>query len=449
MAYFPPPNGTDMANGSFLEGVQKQNDDLIQAAREQAYLQDPTLNYVQRQLASGLLADKADWQKAYEAGDAQGMATAALNAQNRREQAERIGWNPAAYGSNVSLVDAAKALAQNDTRAINDIFYNLKDSGRGYTQDVADYLDQGYSIDSAKRLAGQNAQYNQQDNMNRLVDAYQMYGTDPRGAINQNGLRILGQMAQAGGASPSELANFYAQMQASPKDNWNFENSLITAQNANNFARDRQLLAGQIAQAAQERGFAHDFDLANYRANLDVNKAAAVARIQEATKQMGREQAYNFALKALTNAGYTPQEAAMMAATAVTGRPLGKTGGSGGNGRGNGGMKISEANTIINQWRKWNEDNPDTPEANPFNDAYEEAVATINGYTDRPADVDNYNNVYSWAQDVLEENYRRGYPLSEDDLHKVISSVGGYGEQVANELKKSGALNSDHYGKRG
>lgn len=441
-------DGATAMNIAVNDEVQKQRQNLLDAAREQAYLQDPTLKYVPRELAKGLIADKMDWQKAYEAGDPQGMAAAALNAQSRRERAQAIGWNPAAYGENVSLVEAAQNLANNDTRALNDIFYNLKNTGRTYTQDIADYLDQGYSIDSAKRLAGQNAEYNTQDNMNSLVDAFHMYGTDPRGAINANGLRILGQMAQAGGASPSELANFYAQMQASPKDSWNFENSLITAQNADRFARGRQVLAGQISQAQQERGFQHDADMANLRAELDVKKAAAVAQIQEQTKQMGREQAYNYALKVLVNAGYSPQEAAMMAATAVTGRAPGKTGGSGGNGsnNGNGGMKISDANTIINQWRNWNEDNPDaSPEANPFNDAYEEAKATMNGYTDRPADVNNYNNVNSWAQNILEENFRRGYPLSADDLHKVISSVGGYGEQVANELEKSGALKK--YGK--
>lgn len=330
MIYQPPEavDGTTAMNVAINDEVQKQNNDLIQAAREQAILQDPSLNYVARQFRQGLLADKMAWQRAYEAGDPQGMATAALNADSHRKQAAAAGVDVSGYGSNVSLIDAAQRFANTDTKALNDIFYNLKDTGRGYTQDVADYLDQGYSIDSAKRLAGQNAEYNTQDNMNRLVDAFHMYGKDPRGAINDNGLRILGQMAQAGGASPSELANFYAQMQASPKDSWNFENSLLTAQNAQNYALDRMDRSQQYTRENQDRAFAQQEKMARLNNDLGIQRMMAQAQIQIQSGVMSKEAGYNWIVQKLEEAGVDKQTARQYAATQLLG---GKGSGNGTN----------------------------------------------------------------------------------------------------------------------
>jgi hypothetical protein len=443
MAYFlqeEPQDSVTIMNNAVRNGAIQEQQNLIDRARQAAIEQDPTLSFVNRQIASGLLGAKTAWQDAFNKGDAQGMVNAQKAADSLRQQAASIGWDANGYGADVSLEQAAQNLANNDTRAINNIFYNLQDSGDLYTQGVADYLDKGYSIDSAKRLAGQNADRNTRGNINQLIDAYHMYGTDPRGAINQNGLRLLGMMAQQGGVSPSELVNFYAQMQASPKDNWNFENSLLTAQNAQNYALDRMDRSQQYTRENQERTFAQQEFMAKLNAKLGIDKMLAQVQIG----QMSREMAFNFGVNKLREVGVPEATAKQIMTAQIAGIKTdapSKGNSNSGSKSGEGGMKISDANTIINQYRKWAEEHPDAdPSANPFKDGYDEAVAAMNGYSDAPLDPDNADSVYSWATRICEENYRRGYPLNEAQLVEVISRAGGYGPQVAEDLKQKGML---------
>lgn len=85
--------------------------------------------------------------------------------------------------------------------------------------------------------------------------------------------------------------------------------------------------------------------------------------------------------------------------------------------------------------------------ANPYQDAGENATDDLNGRNN--VDIDNSDSVYSWATAVCEENARRGYPASEDELVQAISSIGGYGPQVAEQLKAEGRLGAgpDGYGR--
>lgn len=249
-----PQTGQQIMDGSFVDEVQKQQQNLLESARAEAIRQDPTLNFVQRQIVQGLLGAKQDWQNAYDAGDATGMANAELRGRSLREQGNAIGWDGAGYGDNVSLHEAAMNLANNDTRAVNNLLYNMKDSNDIYQQKVVEYLDKGYSIDSARRMAGQRSSENTASNLNQLRDAFRMYGMDARGAITPQGADILASLALNG---QGELANFYANMLPSPVQNWQFDNANITAANAEENALRKmaqQYKYGQMkAAAAQQR----------------------------------------------------------------------------------------------------------------------------------------------------------------------------------------------------
>jgi hypothetical protein len=160
--------------------------------------------------------------------------------------------------------------------------------------------------------------------------------------------------------------------------------------------------------------------------------------------QVSREMAFNFGVNKLMEAGVPEASARQLMAAQIAGIKTdapSKGNSNSGSKSGEGGMKISDANTIINQYRKWAEEHPDAdPSANPFKDGYDEAVAAMNGYSDAPLDPDNADSVYSWATRICEENYRRGYPLNEAQLVEVISRAGGYGPQVAEDLKQKGML---------
>lgn len=322
MAYFlqeEPQDSVTIMNNAVRNGAIQEQENLRDVARRMAIEQDPTLSFVNRQIASGLLGAKTAWQDAFNKGDAQGMVNAQKAADSLRQQAASIGWDANGYGADVTLEQAAQNLANNDTRAINNIFYNLQDSGDLYTQGVADYLDKGYSIDSAKRLAGQNADRNTRGNVNQLIDAYHMYGTDPRGAINQNGLRLLGMMAQQGGVSPSELVNFYAQMQASPKDNWNFENSLLTAQNAQNYALDRMDRSQQYNRENQVRSQNFQKEMAQLNNSLGLSREITLMQARIEAGLIQKDAAHNWLKSKYMAAGMDEQTAEVAALTSLVG----------------------------------------------------------------------------------------------------------------------------------
>lgn len=409
-----------------------------QAAQEQAAqqaAQDP-LNAIQRQIAYNLVGAKQAYKDALANGDTEGMAAAHGAADSFRNQGNAIGWNGDGYGQNVTLEQAAQNLANNDARALANIFYNQQNADDHYTMEIANLLDKGYSIDSAKRMAAQSADRLDRRNNAELLDSFATYGLDPRGVLTNNGVRILGELAQNGN---SELANFYANMYAKPVQNWGWQNQLIAADNANRYATERMEKGFAQQDKARHEGFAQQAFMAQLNSKLGIDKMLAQAQLGQVT----REAAYNFGLNKLIEAGVPEDYARQLMAMQVAGI---KTGGSGkgnsnGGKSGEGGMKISDANTIINQYRKWAEENPDAdPASNPFKDGYDEAVAAMNGYSEAPLDPNNYNNVVSWATRICEENYRRGYQLNEQQLMDVIRNAGGYGPQVAEQLKQEGML---------
>lgn len=114
------------------------------------------------------------------------------------------------------------------------------------------------------------------------------------------------------------------------------------------------------------------------------------------------------------------------------GRAAGGKGGSTGSKVVNNGMKRTEALSIIKQADYWDEDHPGEEWANPLSDARDEAIKTLNDYGN--VDPDDAVSVYSYGQSILEENARQGYPYTKEQLKQIIASIGGYGEQVAEDL---------------
>lgn len=110
----------------------------------------------------------------------------------------------------------------------------------------------------------------------------------------------------------------------------------------------------------------------------------------------------------------------------------GRSRGSGGADKTGGGMKRSEALAILKQAGYWDEDHPGEEWANPLNDARDEALRTLNDYGN--VDPDDDSSAYSFGQTILEENARMGYPYTKEQLKQIIASIGGYGEQVAEDL---------------
>ena len=265
--YTPSPmSGTDVVNGAFQEEAvkdyrqqqaQQVQQNLIDRARAEAVRQDPTLNFVQRRIAQGLLGAKKAWESANAIGDSAGMESASQAARGLRDQADAIGWDSRQYGPNATLHEAAQAMANNDTMAVNNLLYGNVAPSDYYQKQYNDMLKFGIDRETAEREAQAKTESYHRNRMGNMVDAFHMYGMDDRGAINPNGLRILGMMASEGGAAPSEIASFYSKMLASPQQNWNFENSMLMTDKGlrdslTKMARQYQY-GQQAADAAQQR----------------------------------------------------------------------------------------------------------------------------------------------------------------------------------------------------
>ena len=285
--------GTEMANGSFNEEAVKEGQrTLTEAAREEALRQDPTLSFVTRELAKGLLGSKLNYMAAQGKGDAAGMRQAEDAARSIREQGKAIGWDGAGFGSDVTYEQAAQNLMNNDARAINDLFYGGMSANDYYNKQYEDMRKFGLGRKTADEEATRMTDSYLQQRTNQMMDAFQAYGMDDRGVINQNGLRILGMLGQLGNG---DIANLYAKMNPSPAQNWNFGNSLITAANAqqNALARmDRQ--AAEAANARRE-GYQQSRDMAYLQNELAKEKAAFTAQLNIATQGMSMEQKRNAA----------------------------------------------------------------------------------------------------------------------------------------------------------
>lgn len=292
---------------------QAQQETLNEAARRAAIRQDPTLNYIQRELVKGLLGQKLAWDAADRQGDMQGRSDAEATARSLREQADAMGFDASAYGAGVTLKDAAQALANNDARAVSDMFYGSK-SGREYYNDLYNRaIEAGVDEDYARERAGREAGTYQSERLRRLNDAFQMYGIDERGQLTQNGVNILGMVAGEGGDA---LANLYANMYVSPSRVWDLENSINAAAMAEQNARGRMGLKHQYGQAAADAQQRRSWETSDRNVQLGLERNAAAV-----------QQRYSLA-KAL---GYPEEEARGYALTGSLPKP-GKSGSQSGNG---------------------------------------------------------------------------------------------------------------------
>lgn len=285
-----------------------------QAAQEQAAqqaAQDP-LNAIQRQIAYNLVGAKQAYKDALANGDTEGMAAAHGAADSFRNQGNAIGWNGDGYGQGVTLEQAAQNLANNDARALANIFYNQQNADDHYTMEIANLLDKGYSIDSAKRMAAQSADRLDRKNNAELIDSFATYGLDPRGVLTNNGVRILGELAQNGN---SELANFYANMYAKPVQNWGWENQLIAAANADRYARGRQVLSGEIQNQLSQNNWERNEITKNNDVQRYLAKAEGMVGIKALDAQTQAAVRSNIVKPLVDNNLVTPEVAANYVAT--------------------------------------------------------------------------------------------------------------------------------------
>lgn len=275
----------DPMSGSMMEEAVKQNQQaamqqqaqaqaqeqqtLLDMARAKAIEQDPTLNYVQRRIVDGLLDAKKLYHAASNVGDTQSMTYAENLADMRRREAEGIGFDASQYGKNVTLEDAIRNQNKNDTRALSNMFYDTMDSGNYFNQEYRNLLRAGMSEDGAMEEARIRASAYQADRINRLRDAFSMYGMDERGAINSNGMRLISMLAD----ESKDQASLYGNMNPTPVQNWNFENSMLLSDKGQQQALQKMAAQHQYRQQEAEEAQKRARQDAQWKADFSDERA--------------------------------------------------------------------------------------------------------------------------------------------------------------------------------
>lgn len=374
-----------------------------------------TLTQMARELAGQIVEAKNIYDQGAAIGGEQGMK-AMMNAHTAAERARngllQLGVDPSVYGLDSDYNTARQAVADNDTRALKNVLEGemAESSGEYYDRIYMMLRNQGFASDVAEREAQRRAASYASKRVRSLNDAFNTYGHNNT-TINPLGIQILNMMAD----EDTEKAGSYLKQYARPLDEYAY-------------AKQRGLAEQQQGFAEKNMATKHQYGLEDMTAKtqLTAQLKQLDAQIQDARDQR------NFA-----------REKSLLAYKAQIQMALGGGKSSAGSkgGQQNGGMKVSEAIQITKQYNDWNKEHEGEEWQNPYKDANDQALAVLNNQKSAPDDVDNAQSVYSWAQSVLEENARRGYPATADALYQVIASVGGYGQQVADDFRKDGKLN--------
>lgn len=359
----------------------------------------------------GLLGYKDAYNQAAASNDTEGMRDAQEGANVLRTQAAKEGLDlDSAYaGENNTRAELAAALNANRIRGYENVVGGLS-SGDVYNQQFEYAMKNGANRKQADRYAADKAAAYQIKRLADLKTALYDYGLTDRNAINQFGANILQAMRDENPDSVA-LPNAYF---AKPINDYTY----MRGEDARNAQLARTKDTAVLNEALKAKLM-----------NLDTSNKESLLQAQGAIQQ---------ALAAMNNSSReriaAGTNATQMKIAAMGGNP--SKGRNGSKSSGSNEPKNSDLIATIKLANEWDEKNPEEKSANPYRDAGDKATEKLNGQSPVPEDIDDYNSVYRWAQSVMEENYRRGYPMTKEQLAQAISSVGGYGPQVAQEMER-------------
>ena len=379
-----------------------------------------TVMGIQRDLVNGLARAKQTYDAAQAAGNEQGMALAHQAAEQIRQQASNIGLDLGAYGGDRDAGAMVQALANNDARAMASLIDNDIAPEQYYQQRYNEARQHGFSRRKAEGYAQAQTDKYQADRYARMQQAFFTYGLTDRGSINPFGVQLFGKMMQ----DNPETVGLYAKMFGLPVDDYKLGNQRLLLGDQNNYAMQQNTQKHQFNQ--------QDITL----------KGQIEARIKLLEGEIKKAQmTQDFNQKRILQAEKAQLENYYKAYYG-TGSKGSKSGGGSGSVSGSG-DKTSDAMNQIKAYWEWKKQNPDEPDwKNPFQDAYEKGQATLNRDNPEQVDPDDYDSVSHFAQNVLEENARQNYPYTGEQLANMIASVGGYGQQVAQEWADKGYLSA-------
>lgn len=273
-----------------------------------------TLSQMGREFGRQIVEAKKLYNQAEQIGGEQG-ASGMMYAHQAAEQAragmKQLGIDPAAYGFDSDYETARQGLADNDTRALQNVLQGdvAESSGEYYDRIYAMLRDRGFASDVAEREAHRRAESYASKRVRTLNEAFNTYGHNGQ-AINPLGVQILTMMAD----EDMEKAGKYFQQYAKPLDEYAYAKQRGLAEQQQGFAEknmatkhkygieDMQVqtqlraqlkqIDAQIQDARDERNFAREKSLMAYRAQIQMamggGKASSSGGLSD--KQLGAYQ---------------------------------------------------------------------------------------------------------------------------------------------------------------
>lgn len=305
-----------------------------EAANQSTNTQQPEqLDYVGRNLATKLVAAKQGYmaaQDAYDNAKTDDDKAKAQDAMSRystaadaiRQSAQAAGINLSQYGADTNLETAAQNLQNDFYTGIRKILNSDMTSDEYYNQIFNQVKSNGGTDRQAKMIAGEKAAVYQSQRMARLSTAFENYGLDQMGSMNNVGAQILMQMQQE---NPAQ-ANGFAALYASPKDDYAFNRQVDLQNNqSTNQLRNETTLNNQkhaLHENEEDTNLVRKEKLISYNSSVNVKEKAQLAKIAVAVKGLEIQQQIDILYSAGIKMGMSQEDARAMA--------LGMTGGRGG-----------------------------------------------------------------------------------------------------------------------
>lgn len=225
---------------------------------EMAPQEPQTLTQMARKYGQDILDAKQLYAQGEAMGGDQGVQVMALahnGAERARAGLRQLGVDPNDYGLNGTYEEAAQGIANNDTRAMQNILQGemAESSGQYYDRIYKILRDQGFSRDIAESEAHRRAQSYASQRVQALNQAFNTYGHNGQ-VINPMGIQMLGMMAQ----EDTDMANYYVGRYAGPLQEYAKQNARENAAIQHQYGKeDRADAFGydikRMAQAQQDR----------------------------------------------------------------------------------------------------------------------------------------------------------------------------------------------------
>ncbi|WP_295155116.1 hypothetical protein [Selenomonas sp. AE3005] len=383
--------------------------------------QPETLNQMARRYAQDILDAKQLYAQGEALGGEQGeraMLLAHNGAERARAGLRQLGVDIDAYGLNGSYDEASQAIANNDTRAMQNTLEGewAESSGSYYDRVYKILRDKGFASDIAENEARRRAQSYASRRVQALNQAFNTYGHNGQ-VINPMGIQMLGMMAQ----EDMDMANYYTQRYAGPLQEYAKQNARENAAIQHGYKKEDMALGQQYA-----------LDKMGYQAQLN----AQLKAVQADLDSKARAQDFQYRVMLLD------RQAQLKALT-------------GGGGKGSSGNNVNSAQ--IKVWQEevkradeWDEkhigqekDNPYRASANAYKAMIDQSQGL--GQGDGKGQYAQYGDVYNdfnafgkLVDDIYAENGKTG-ELSNEEIFARLKQINPeFAERYVEEAYRHG-----------